>query len=160
MSRSGARPPSQRQLRVSEEVRHALAAVFLRRELRDPDLVDVDLTVTEVRISPDLKAATAFIAPLGGSDAASLKPVLKALRRAAPYLRGEVSKLMRLKFAPALSFQAETAFDTASRIDALLHDPHVAQDLAREDDADADVDAAADDAADAEDAGAASADEK
>lgn len=141
MSRSGGGPPSQRQLRVGEEIRHALAAVFLRRELRDPDLVDVDLTVTEVKISPDLKAATAFIAPLGGGDADALKPILKALRRAAPFLRGEVAKQMRLKFAPSLSFQAETAFDTATRIDALLHDPHVAQDLEPEADADADGDA-------------------
>ncbi len=121
-----AKAPTQRQLRVSEEVRHVLSAVFTRHDIRDPDLADAAITVTEVRISPDLKAATAFVARLGRTDIDALLP---ALKRAAPYLRGHVAKEMRLRVAPTLSFQADTTLDYASRINELLHRPEVARDL-------------------------------
>ena len=118
--------PSQRQLRIAEQIRHLLAETFARGDLRDPDLAGAHITVTEVRIGPDLKHATAFIARLGRSDAEALLP---ALRRAAPYLRGEVARGLRMKFAPALSFRADTTLDHAMHIDKLLHAPEVARDL-------------------------------
>ncbi len=122
--------PSQRQLRVAEEVRHVLAAVFARHEIRDPDLTGETITVTEVRISPDLKAATAFVARLGRSDADALLP---ALKRAAPFLRGQIAHEMRLRIAPTLSFQADASLDYAMKINDLLHRPEVARDLDQED---------------------------
>ena len=118
--------PTQRQLRVAEEIRHLLAAIFTRGEFRDPALADVKVTVTEVRISPDLKNATAFVTRLGRSDVEALLP---ALTRAAPYLRGELAKAMRLRVAPQVSFQPDTALEYAMHVDALLHSPEVARDL-------------------------------
>lgn len=118
--------PSQRQLRVSEEIRHVLAAAFARREFRDPDLADANVTVTEVRISPDLKHATVFVSRLGRTDVEVLLP---ALKRAAPFLRREVARAVRLKFAPDLHFQPDHALDHAMKIDALMHRPEVARDL-------------------------------
>ena len=120
------KPPSQRQLRVAEEVRHVLAGVFARGEVRDPALADVLITVTEVRISPDLKHATAFVTRLGRSDVGEKLP---ALRRAAPFLRGQVAKALRLRLAPDLSFQADTSIDYAMHVDELLRAPEVARDL-------------------------------
>jgi len=121
-----ARAPSQRQLRVAEEVRHVLSGIFARGEVRDPDLVDVLITVTEVRISPDLRSATAFVTRLGRSDIAEKLP---ALRRAAPYLRGQLAKTLRLRIAPEVSFQADTSIDYAMHVDAMLRNPDVARDL-------------------------------
>jgi ribosome-binding factor A len=121
-----AKPPSQRQLRVAEEIRHVLAGVFLRDELRDPELAGVPITVTEVRIGPDLKHATAFVTRLGRSDVAERLP---ALRRAAPFLRSQVAHALRLRFVPELSFQADTSIDYAMHVNELLHAPDVARDL-------------------------------
>jgi ribosome-binding factor A len=118
--------PTQRQLRVAEQIRHRLAELFARGGFRDPELAAAQITVTEVRIGPDLKLARAFIARLGRSDAAALLP---ALKRATPYLRGEVARALRLKYAPNLSFEVDTALDYASKIDRLLHSPDVARDL-------------------------------
>jgi len=118
--------PTQRQLRVAEQIRHVLAGLFARGGFRDPDLADAQVTVTEVRIGPDLKRATAFVTRLGRSDIDALMP---ALQRATPYLRGEVARSLRLKYAPDLSFQADTTLDYAMRIDQLLHRPDVAKDL-------------------------------
>jgi ribosome-binding factor A len=118
--------PTQRQLRVAEEIRHVLAGVFARGELHDPELAGVVITVTEVRIGPDLKRATAFVARLGRSDVDALLP---ALKRAAPFLRGQVAHALRLRFAPDLSFQPDTALEYATKIDRLLHQPEVARDL-------------------------------
>jgi len=117
MAKRRANAPSQRQLRVGEEVRHALAWVLERGEIRDPGLQGVTVTVTEVRISPDLRNATAYIVPLGGGDVA---PVLAALTRARAFLRRHIATAVRLQFVPNLSFAADTSFDQASRIDGLL----------------------------------------
>ena len=121
-----AKPPSQRQLRVAEEIRHLLAGIFARGEVRDPDLAGVSLTVTEVRISPDLRRATAFVTRLGRSDVAEKLP---ALRRAVPFLRRELAHALRLRYAPDLSFQADTSLDYAMHVDELLHRPEVQRDL-------------------------------
>jgi ribosome-binding factor A len=118
--------PTQRQLRVAEQIRHVLAEVFARGGFRDPDLTTAQITVTEVRIGPDLKHAIAFVARLGRSDVETLMP---ALKRASPYLRGEVARSLRLKYAPDLSFQPDTALEYAMKIDRLLHQPEVARDL-------------------------------
>lgn len=124
-TRPGATGPSQRQLRVGEEIRHALADILRRGELRDPALLDVNVTVTEVRISPDLKNATAFVMPLGGGN----PEVIAALNRASPFLRSQVAREVRLQHVPRLGFEADTSFDYATKIDRLLHDPAVARDL-------------------------------
>jgi ribosome-binding factor A len=118
--------PSQRQLRVAEEVRHVLSGIFGRGEFRDPDLATAQITVTEVRIGPDLKRATVFISRLGRSDADALLP---ALARATPYLRGQVAKALRLRVAPELAFQPDLALDYAMKIDELMHRPEIARDL-------------------------------
>jgi len=104
-----------------------LSGVFGRGDIRDPDLADVLITVTEVRIGPDLKRATAFVTRLGRSD---IDRKLPALRRAAPYLRACVAKELRLRVAPDLSFQADTSIDYAMHVDQLLRAPDVARDLA------------------------------
>ena len=127
--------PSQRQLRVAEEVRHALSALFTRGEFRDPVLASAHVTVTEVRASPDLKHMTAFVSGLGHDLPAEQ---MAALKRAAPFLRGQVAKAVRLKYAPELHFQPDTALDYAMRIDAALRQPEVARDLAAKRDEDED----------------------
>lgn len=125
MSR-GHKPPSQRQLRVGEELRHIIANIIERGDIRDPDLAGRAITVTEVRISPDLKNATVFVVPLGGGEVA---PVLKGLKRARPFLRHEIARAVDLRAVPDLFFEADTTFDEASRIDALLKSPEVRRDL-------------------------------
>ena len=127
---SRGKEPSQRQLRVGEEIRHALSSVLMRGELRDPALLDAMLTVTEVRASPDLKNATAFIIPMGGVQGQARKEILVALRKAAPFLKGQVGKAMHLKYVPNLSFQYDKSFDEGSHIDQVLRDPVVQQDVA------------------------------
>ena len=121
--------PTQRQLRVAEEIRHLLSAIFARGEFRDPTLAGEQVTVTEVRISPDLKNATAFVTRLGRSDIAALLP---SLTRAAPYLRAELAKGMRLRVAPTVSFQPDETIEYAMQINTLLRQPEVARDLAGE----------------------------
>lgn len=118
--------PSQRMLRVGEELRHALAGVLQRGDFHDPELQGHLIVVSEVRISPDLKAATAFVSPLGGGD---MEQMLAALRRAGPYLRGQIVRAVNLRHAPTLSFEPDTSFEYAGRIDAILHSPDVARDL-------------------------------
>jgi ribosome-binding factor A len=121
-----ARGPSQRQLRVAEEIRHVLAGIFTRREFRDPDLAEADITVSEVRLSPDLKHATAFISRLGRADVAELLP---ALKRVAPWLRSQVAHSLPLRYAPELTFQPDTALEYALKINQLMQRPEVARDL-------------------------------
>jgi len=126
-SKPSAKAPTQRQLRVSEEIRHVLSSLFFRGEFRDPDLAGAKITVTEVRISPDLKNATAFVARLGRNDVEVLLP---ALKRAAPYFRMQLAHEMRLRVAPQVSFQPDTTLDYAMHVDSLLRAPEVARDLA------------------------------
>jgi ribosome-binding factor A len=123
--------PSARQLRVGEEVRHGLARIFERRELNDPALMDATITVTEVRMSPDLKHATAFVMPLGGTHAPE---VLAGLKRSAPYLRGLIAREVPLRFTPTLSFQLDMSFEHANRINEILHRPEVQRDVAEAED--------------------------
>jgi ribosome-binding factor A len=118
--------PSQRQLRVAEEIRHVLSGIFERGDFRNPELADARITITEVRIGPDLKRATAFFSRLGRSDADVLVP---ALMLAAPYLRGQVAKALRLRVAPELTFTPDHALDYAMKIDELMHRPEIARDL-------------------------------
>ena len=124
--RDAAKPPTQRQLRVGEEIRHVLAGAFTRREFRDPELAAAVVTVTEVRISPDLRHATVFVTRLGRSDIAALLP---NLTRVGVYLRGVVAKALRLRVAPELSFQADSSIDYAQHVAELLAKPEVARDL-------------------------------
>lgn len=124
--------PSQRQLRVAEEVRHALAAIFERGDFRDPDLANARITVTEVRASPDLRHMTAFISGLGRDVPPEQ---FAAVKRANAFLRGQVAKNVRLRFAPDLHFQPDSALDYAMKIDVLMRQPQVAQDLVGENDA-------------------------
>ncbi|NIR62170.1 MAG: 30S ribosome-binding factor RbfA [Gammaproteobacteria bacterium] len=126
MSRRRGRAPSQRQLRVGEAVRHALARIFERSDMRDPALRGVPITVTEVRMSGDLKSAVAFVTPLGGANAGE---ICAALRRAAPYFRGLVAREVEIKFVPEIRFELDRSFDEARRIEELLRRPEVARDL-------------------------------
>ncbi|MDE0147945.1 MAG: 30S ribosome-binding factor RbfA [Rhodospirillaceae bacterium] len=121
------KPPTQRQLRVGEEIRHALARLLAEENFRDPVLRDVSITVSEVVPGRDLKTAKAFVYPLGGRSA---DEVTAALNRAAPFLRGRLGREVRLKFTPQLVFHADRSYDTASAVDALLTDDRVARDLA------------------------------
>jgi ribosome-binding factor A len=117
---------SQRQLRVGEEIRHLLADLLERGNMRDPDLREASITVTSVDVSPDLRNATAFVMPLGGQDAARL---LSAMRRAAPWFRARVGERAGLRHAPELRFELDRTFDEADRIGALLRRPDVARDI-------------------------------
>jgi ribosome-binding factor A len=107
-------------------MRHALAQLLASGEIHDPALQGVVLTVTEVRMSPDLKSATVFFTPLGGEGGPAL---LKALKRAGPFIRARLSKAVNLKFSPELWFELDRSFDAASRIDQVLRTPQVRRDL-------------------------------
>jgi ribosome-binding factor A len=122
---------SQRQLRIGEELRHALAQLLRPGELRDPALFDANITVTEVQVSPDLRNATAFVMPLAGSAAAD---IVAGLRRSAPYLKGRIARIVRLRRVPNLAFSLDSAFDNADRIAAILHSEPVERDLQDKDD--------------------------
>jgi ribosome-binding factor A len=126
MKRREPRAPSQRQLRVGEELRHVLARLMERGELNDPALAGVSITVTEVRASPDLRNATVYVMPLGGSQVES---VVQALGRASPFLRRQVAATVNLRNMPRLTFVADPSFDQAHHLESLLRDPRVAQDL-------------------------------
>ena len=131
MSRSGHRAPSQRQLRVGEELRHALARTLERAPLRDPDMAGVTVTVTEVQVSPDLRNAAVYVVPLGGDrEGGEGARAVGALRRARSFLRHQVAGSVHLKYVPALDFRLDETFDTAARINDILHDPRVVRDLA------------------------------
>jgi ribosome-binding factor A len=120
--------PSQRQQRVAELVRHALAEVLQRGDIQDDVLTAHVITIPEVRMSPDLKLATAYVMPLGGRDE---RPVLEALNRNRKALRTEVAHRVNLKFAPDLRFLRDETFDEAARIDALLRSEKVQRDVAK-----------------------------
>jgi ribosome-binding factor A len=117
---------SVRLLKVGEQVRHIISELLLRQEVHDEVLSAHTVSVTEVRMSPDLRLATAFVKPLLGTDEAE---VLKALRTHTAYFQREVAGRLKLKYAAKMRFQADESFDEAGRIDALLNDPRVARDL-------------------------------
>jgi ribosome-binding factor A len=125
--KSSAAGGSQRQLRVGELVRHAVADVLSQGSAHDPDLEGHIITVPEVRMSPDLKLATIYVMPLGGRDT---DRVIAALERNKKFLRGEVARRVNLKFAPDVRFRVDDRFDEAERIEKLLRTPAVQRDLA------------------------------
>lgn len=124
--------PSQRQLRVGEQVRHALADLLQRNEIND-DLIEATvISVSEVRMSPDLKLATAFVAPLAAADETA---VVDALNRHSRYIRGRMSPALRqMRSMPEFRFRLDTSFDNFRRIDELLHSPEVVRDLGKDED--------------------------
>lgn len=130
-SHGPAQGPTQRQLRAGELVRHALVDVLRQGELHDEALTGALVTVTEVRLSPDLRHAICFVEPLGGAHAGE---VVEALNRHSRFLRGRLGREIELKFTPDLKFVHDQSFDEASRMDALFRRPEVQRDLEDEDD--------------------------
>lgn len=132
MARTPATPEqrSVRLLKVGEQVRHVLSELLTRRQVHDETLTGTTVSVTEVRMSPDLRHATVYVKPLLGSDE---EAVLKALRTNTAFFQKEVAARLKLKYAAKIRFTADESFDEASRIDALLADPRVARDLSRDD---------------------------
>ncbi|MDY0881838.1 30S ribosome-binding factor RbfA [Dongia soli] len=130
-AKGGARGGSQRQLRVGEEMRHALARIIGRDVLDDPDLAHHSVTVTAVDVSPDLRNATAFVVPFGVAVDAEIdtKTMIAALNRAAGFFRGQLAREVNLRVSPQLRFRLDESFGQANRIEALLNDPVVARDL-------------------------------
>ncbi|WP_296737342.1 30S ribosome-binding factor RbfA [Mesorhizobium sp.] len=127
MSRSTTSGPSQRMLRVGEQVRHALSETLQRGEIIDPVVENAVVSVSEVRMSPDLKIATAFVSPLGVSDTDA---VVEALNKHARFIRGRVSGALRqMKYMPEFRFRLDTSFDNFAKINELLKSPEVARDL-------------------------------
>ena len=122
--------PSQRQLRAGELVRHALVEILREEDINDPDLASVSVTVSEVRMSPDLKHAICFVEPLGGVHAPE---VVKALNRHAKFLRGRLGRSIELKFTPDLKFLHDESFEEATRVNRLFEDPRVRRDLEHHD---------------------------
>ncbi len=118
--------PSQRQLRVGETLRHALAEILLRGDIRDADLEGVSVTITQVKPSGDMRHATVYCEPLGGKNA---KEIIAALNRHRGFLRGEMGRLIALKFTPELRFVEDTSFAEAERIENLLKSSRVQRDL-------------------------------
>ena len=118
--------PGHRLLRVGENIRHALSEILSREELQDEALKGVSVTVTEVRCSPDLRNATVYVMPLGGVHE---QDVVDGLNRCSKFLRGQLSRQVRMKYLPKLKFQADSSFGEADHIEKLLHSPRVARDL-------------------------------
>jgi ribosome-binding factor A len=129
--RDAVRGPSQRQLRVGEALRHALAEVLRENEIRDPDLEGVSVTITQIKPSPDMRYATVFCEPLGGENATT---VIAALNRHKGFLRGEMGHLITMKFTPDLRFVEDESFAEAQKIEAILKSERVSRDLAAGDD--------------------------
>jgi ribosome-binding factor A len=118
--------PSQRQLRVGEALRHALAEILRRNDIRDPDLEGVSVTITQVKPSPDMRYATVYCEPLGGQRA---KEIVTALNRHKGFLRGEMGRLITTKFTPDLRFVEDESFAEAQKIEDILKSPQVQRDL-------------------------------
>lgn len=118
--------PSQRQLRVAENLRHELSQIFTRVDIRDDDLTGVIITVSEVRTSPDMRNATVFVMPLGGERG---QEIVNALERHKKFLRGELSRKVHLKYMPELHFKLDESFDNSGRISEVLNSEKVAKDL-------------------------------
>ena len=135
---TGPQGPSQRQLRAGELIRHALVDVLREQAIHDEALLGVSITVTEVRLSPDLKHATCFVEPLGAGVEAAVtagheSQLIKALNTHAKFLRGQLGRHIDMKFTPDLKFRHDESFDAASHMDRLFDDPRVRADLARPD---------------------------
>jgi len=130
-STSAIQGPSQRQLRVGEMLRHALAQILVRGEIRDPDLEGVSVTVTQVKPSPDMRHAAVFVEPLGGKNA---KGIVAALNRHKSFLRGEMGHMIDLKFTPDLRFIEDESFSEAQKIEDILKSDRVQRDLRSDDD--------------------------
>jgi ribosome-binding factor A len=127
---SGTPGGSQRQLRVGELVRHAIADLLMRGEVHDPVIEGHLITIPEVRMSPDLRLATVYVMPLAGRDT---NEVIEAFERNKKFLRGEIAHQINLKFAPDLRFRADDRFEEAERIERLLRSPAVKRDLEKDD---------------------------
>jgi ribosome-binding factor A len=127
MRREGLKGPSQRQLRVGEMLRHALADVLHENDIRDPDLEGVSVTITQVKPSPDMRYATVYCEPLGGKNA---KAIVAALNRHRGFLRGEMGHRIATKFTPDLRFVEDISFAEAQKIETILKSPEVQRDLA------------------------------
>lgn len=121
--------PTQRMLRIGEMIRHKLAEMLARSEIHDDVLASHTVTIPEVRMSPDLKIATAYVMPLGGED---VEPVLAALDRNKKYIRSEIAQTLDLRYAPDIRFRFDETFDEVNRIDRLLHSPRVRADVEKE----------------------------
>jgi len=131
MPRSQSSGPSQRMLRVGEQVRHALSDLIQRGEVRDDVIESTVISISEVRMSPDLKIATAFVSPLGAKDD---EAVIEALNRNAKFIRGRVSSaLNQMKYMPEFRFRRDTSYDNFAKIDELLRSPEVVRDLDKDD---------------------------
>ena len=118
--------PSQRMLRVGEMVRHKLADMLARADIHDDVLASHVITISEVRMSPDLKLATAYVMPLGGKD---ISPVIEALNSHRKYIRGEIARAVNLRSAPDVRFREDETFEEATRIDRLLYSERVRRDI-------------------------------
>ncbi|WP_374574981.1 30S ribosome-binding factor RbfA [Phenylobacterium sp.] len=129
--RGGPQGPTQRQLRAGELVRHALVEILREEEIADPAMTGVSITVSEVRMSPDLKHAVCFVEPLGGGHAPE---VVEALNRASRFLRGRLGRMIDMKYTPDLKFLHDESFDEASRMNRLFDDPRVRRDVDHDDD--------------------------
>jgi ribosome-binding factor A len=123
--------PTQRQLRVGEMLRHALAEVLRENDIRDPDLDGVSVTITQIKPSPDMRYATVYCEPLGGGNA---KQIIAALNRHKGFLRGEMGHRITMKFTPDLRFVEDESFAEAQKIETILKSPEVQRDLAASDD--------------------------
>jgi len=127
--------PSQRQLRAGELIRHALVDILREEELADPALAGVSVTVSEVRMSPDLKHAICFVEPLGagvtGESAQHIDEIIKALNRVSKFLRGRLGRSIDMKFTPDLKFIHDESFNSAAYMDRLFEDPRVQADVRR-----------------------------
>lgn len=122
-------PSGTRPLKVGEAIRHALAEIFMRGEIHSIDLLGASITVAEVRVSPDMKNATAYVMPLAGERKQEL---LEALKVASPEIRYLVSKKIELRYMPKIFFQLDESFEVADKINTLLSKPEVARDLAKD----------------------------
>jgi ribosome-binding factor A len=135
--RGGPQGPSQRQLRVGEALRHAIAQILARNEIRDPDLEGVSVTITQVKPSADMRYATVYCEPLGGQRG---KEITAALNRHKGFIRGEMGHMIETKFTPELRFVEDDSFAEAQRIETILKSPQVQRDLAASDDGESDSD--------------------
>lgn len=132
MTKSTSSAPSQRMLRVGEQVRAAITQVLQRGEVRDPLIEKTVISISEVRMSPDLKIATAYVTPLGLADHAT---VIDALNRNAKFIRGRLTpQLRQMKYMPEVRFRDDTSFENYQKIDELLRSPEVSRDLDRDSD--------------------------